>query len=278
MKTESDVMTTTALQSVLKQKPLGLVFDIDGTLSPIAPTPAEARLFPGIDTRLRELSRYAKIAILTGRAAKEGAAMVNVEGLTYFGTHGLEWCNGLPSPTNLVEIVPEAKAYIEPGNRIMDLAERELANEPGILIERKQLGGTIHYRLAPDKDHARQRILDVVEGPVEQAHMRLGYGKFIIEVLSPLKVNKGVALRSFAQKMDLRGVIFAGDDRTDLDAMEAVSELRQEGISGLSIAVQHHDTLPALLNQADLVVQGVEGMAATLQGILEYLKQLNGSL
>src|SRR5581483_7869291 len=102
------------LQTVVAQRPLGLVFDIDGTLSPIAPTSASARLYPGVVSLLEQAREHAHVAIMTGRAIIDGAAMVKVEGLTYIGTHGLEWSNGLPS-THPVEVVPEALASIEPG-------------------------------------------------------------------------------------------------------------------------------------------------------------------
>src|SRR5436305_2869917 len=101
------VTITDLLRSILAQRPLGLVFDIDGTLSPIAPTPAEAHLYPGVASLLEQARRYAHVAIITGRAVEDGAAMVNVEGLTYIGTHGLEWCDGLPS-SHPVQLLPEA--------------------------------------------------------------------------------------------------------------------------------------------------------------------------
>src|SRR6266480_3908648 len=83
------------IQTVLSQRPLGLAFDIDGTLSPIAPTPDEAQLYPGVLPLLEQAQKYAHIAILTGRSIDDGARMVNLDGLTYIGTHGLEWSEGL---------------------------------------------------------------------------------------------------------------------------------------------------------------------------------------
>src|SRR5437870_13555333 len=85
------------LQTILTQKPLGLVFDIDGTLSPIAPTPEEARLYPGVAPLLERARDHAHVAIMSGRAIVNGAAMVDADGLTYVGTHGQEWCDGLPT-------------------------------------------------------------------------------------------------------------------------------------------------------------------------------------
>src|SRR5260370_1105697 len=103
-----------SIQTILANQPLGLVFDIDGTLSPIAPTPAKAKLYPGVASLLEQAKRYAHVAIMTGRAIDDGAAMVNIEGLTYIGTHGAEWCEGLPTKYP-VRISAEALPYIEPG-------------------------------------------------------------------------------------------------------------------------------------------------------------------
>ncbi len=258
------------LQTVLSQRPLGLVFDIDGTLSPIAPTSASARLYPGVTSLLEQAREHAHVAIMTGRAIDDGAAMVNVEGLTYIGTHGLEWSDGLPS-THPVEVVPEALASIEPGKYLLDLVEQQLPNLPGVVVQRKRFGGSIHYRLATDPQATRQRILAILEQPARTVNMQLSEGKRIVEIRVPIAVDKGQALRRFTRRFDLRGVIFAGDDRTDLDAIREIARLRSDGLSALSIVVQHPDTLPELLEHADIVVQEVEGMVALLQEMVSML-------
>jgi trehalose 6-phosphate phosphatase len=93
-------------------------------------------------------------------------------------------------------------------------------------------------------------------------------------------VDKGQALRRFVRRFGLRGIVFAGDDRTDLYAMQEIERLRKDGIeeagsidtiAALAIAVQHPDTLPGILEHADIVVQGVEGMVALLREIVEEL-------
>ena len=208
---------------------------------------------------------------MTGRAIIDGAAMVKVEGLTYIGTHGLEWSDGLPS-THPVEVVPEALASIEPGKYLLDLVEQQLPNLPGVAVQRKRFGGSIHYRLATDPQVTRQRILAILEQPAREVNMQLSEGKRIVEIRVPIAVDKGQALRRFTQRFDLRGVIFAGDDRTDLDAIREIVRLRSEGhLSALSIVVQHPDTLPELLEHADIVVQEVEGMVALLQEMVSML-------
>ncbi len=63
-------------------------------------------------------------------------------------------------------------------------------------------------------------------------------------------------------------MLFAGDDRTDLYAMQALTQLSQSGMSVLSVGVQHSDTLPELLEQADIVVQDVAGMVQLLREVV----------
>lgn len=262
------------LEGVLSQRPLGLVFDIDGTLSPIAPTPDQAQLYPGVASLLVQARDHAHVAIMTGRAIDNGAAMVDVEDLTYIGSHGLEWSDGLPSK-NPVHIVPEALAYVKPGNILLDLAEQKLIKFPEIIVERKRIGGAIHYRLCPEPNQARQAIVALLEEPAHRMNMSLSEGKCVIEIKPSLRVNKGQALRQFVQRFKLHSVVFAGDDRTDLDAIMEIAQLRLNDIAAYSIAVQHVDSLHELLANADRAVKEVEGMFELLTDLVEALKKIN---
>ena len=259
------------LATVLAHSPPGLAFDIDGTLSPIAPTPDEARVYPGVLPLLERAKKYAHVAILTGRSIDDGAGILNMDGLTYIGTHGLEWSDGLPW-LHPVEMMPESLAYSEPGKYLLDLVEHHLSELPGVIVQRKRIGGTIHYRLAPDPLTTRQKLLSLLEQPAQQVHMKLSEGKLAVEIRVPLPVHKGWAIRTFLERYNLNAVIFAGDDRTDLDAVMEIGRMRAEGIAALSIVVQHHDTLPELLTQADIVVQGVPGMLDVLREIVTILE------
>ncbi|HEY7416399.1 MAG TPA: trehalose-phosphatase [Ktedonobacteraceae bacterium] len=259
---------THSLTSVLEQQRRGLVFDIDGTLSPIAPTPDQAHLYPGVAESLQQARQHAHVAIMTGRAIADGARIVNVEDVTYIGTHGLEWCDGLPT-THPIQLIPEAQQYVEPGRYLLNLVEQ--AQLPGVIVQYKNVGGSIHYRQAANPEQTRQRILALLEEAVRQAHMHMGEGKYVIEILPPLNVNKGIALRSYVQHFGLQGVFFAGDDRTDLNAMLEAEQLRREGLATYTVLVRHPDTLPEMLEHADEIVDGVEAMAVKLQAIVAQL-------
>jgi trehalose 6-phosphate phosphatase len=271
IKREALYMMAADLRTVLTRRPVGLVFDIDGTLSPIAPTPAEAHLYPGVASLLELARQYAHVAIITGRTVEDGAALVNVEGLTYIGIHGLEWCDGLPG-SHPVQLLPEALPYVKPGKYLLDLAQQQLSKLPGILVERKRVGGAIHYRLSENPEQARERILALLTEPAQQVNMRLSEGKRVVEVKTPLAADKGQALRRFVQRFGLQGVCFAGDDRTDLDAVREIPQLRQDGRAAIAVVVQHADTLPALLEHADIVVHEVEGMVKLLGEMVEFLR------
>ncbi len=256
---------------LLEQRPLGLVFDIDGTLSTLVRTPDEARLDPGVAELLEQARQYAHVAIITGRGVEDGARIVNIDGLTYIGTHGLEWSDGLP-PHHPVQLIPEALPYAEPGEYLLNYAEKELATLSGLIVQRKHVGGTLHYRLAPDPEQARAQIFAVMEEPARLVKMRLREGKRAVEILAPLSVNKGHALRRFVERYGLRGVLFAGDDRTDLDAILEAKRLRSEGLTALSVVVQYSDTIPELLEHADIKVQHVAGMVELLHEIVDELQ------
>ena len=94
----------------------------------------------------------------------------------------------------------------------------------------------------------------------------------MVEIQPPLRINKGEALREFARRFALHGVLFAGDDRTDLDALNALALLRANGLATLGIAVKHPDIPPELLQRADMVVEEVEGMVQLLREIVQNLE------
>jgi trehalose 6-phosphate phosphatase len=258
-------MLRTALLALMACHPRGLVLDIDGTLSPIAATPEEARLYPGMAELLQRLRRHARLAVLTGRSVATAAALVGVEGITYIGNHGLEWSPGQPAE-DAPTIPPGLERYREPARRLLEMAQ-QLALA-GLRVEYKSIGGTIHYRLCPDPQAARERILALLAAPAREAGLLLSEGKMAVEVRVP-GLNKGEALRLFVEHEQLCAAFFAGDDRTDLDAVEMLARLREQGLITLAVAVRHADTPELLLERADMVVEGVEGMYRLLSELAE---------
>ena len=79
------------VESFLALSPLGLITDIDGTISRPAPTPSEAQVSPICRNYLALLSKQIKlVAAISGRSAAKVREMVGLEDIVYIGNHGLE--------------------------------------------------------------------------------------------------------------------------------------------------------------------------------------------
>ncbi len=64
--------------------------------------------------------------------------------------------------------------------------------------------------------------------------------------------------------------MFIGDDTTDLDAFRELEKLREEGKLKeiLRVGVASEEGPPEIRAEADLVVEGVEGVGRLLKGLL----------
>ena len=87
----------------------------------------------------------------------------------------------------------------------------------------------------------------------------------VIEVRSP-GMDKGAVVRTLVEELDAGAFLFAGDDLGDLEAFEAVAELREQGLPTLLVC-SLSDEQSALLELADVVVKGPDG-------VLDLLRQL----
>ena len=267
----------TACLEVLRQKPSAVVTDIDGTISAIAPTPAEAMVDPGATAALALLvERLAAVAVVSGRAPQDGAAMVGLPELIYVGNHGLERiARGTPWTH---PVAAAAQPAIAAALAEIESAARAEGDVPWLLIENKGVTGTIHYRLAPDQTAAAALLEPLARAAAERHGLRLTLGRMIFEVRPALAVNKGTAIRDLAQDLALRGIVFFGDDVTDVDAFRALRELREAGEAAtLRVGVLGPDTSPAVLAEIDISVSGVPACAATLIALAARLADAEGA-
>jgi trehalose 6-phosphate phosphatase len=249
---------------VLRQTPSAVITDIDGTISEIAPTPAEAMVDPGAKAALARLvERLAAVAVVSGRAPQDGVSMVGLPELTYVGNHGLERiARGTPWTH---PVAAAAQPAIAAALAEVESAARAVTDVPWLLVENKGVTGTIHYRLAPDQIAAAALLEPLARAAANRHGLRLTSGRMIFEVRPELAVNKGTAIRDLAQDLGLRGIVFFGDDVTDVDAFRALRELREAGEAAtLRVGILGPDTSPAVLAEIDMSLYGVAACAATL--------------
>ena len=214
---------------MLAAAPAGLLTDLDGTLAPIVAVPGEARPVPGAVRALGSLAgRLAVVGVVSGRSASDARRLLGEEAgpLLVIGNHGLEWLEaGAEAPTEDPALAP-ARALVAAGLEGMP-------SDDGITVEDKGLSATIHYRQAPDPDVARGRILRALTHV--PAGLEIREGRRSVELRPAGLGDKGSAARRVVERFGLRGLIVAGDDRTDLDMFSAARDLVAAG--GLRTAI-----------------------------------------
>jgi trehalose 6-phosphate phosphatase len=208
-----------------------IFLDVDGVLAPIVPRPEDARVSGETRAELRRLVHsYALVACVSGRAGEDAGAIVGVPELTFVGNHGLE---------------------LEPGAEEWSSRLRTLLQEAAWpRTEDKGLTAALHYRDAPDEAAARLE-LDAIAERARAAGFVARYGRKVLELVPPLRANKGTAVHRLLEERGLQRALYAGDDTTDLDAFAALEGLEV----GIRVAVASAEGPLELRQRADIVLQ-----------------------
>ncbi len=255
---------------MLERRPFGFFTDVDGTISPLAATPQAAVISPRAKLLLRSLAALTHVIIISGRTLVDVRRMVGLRGVTYVGSHGLAmWIDGRE----------ELDGSVRPYVRLAQQAMQELAplrRIGGVLFEEKGTGIAIHYRMARDGEEARASILRGIAAAGSAAHFDLLEGVRVVELRPRLGINKGTSVRSLVNRFRLEGLIYTGDDLTDIEAFEAVRDLRSGGrIDGISVAARHAETTAEVEASADFALDSVTGV----EGLLSYcVRALGGTV
>jgi trehalose 6-phosphate phosphatase len=253
-----------SVKGLLKQSPFGLITDVDGTISETAPTPQEAKVNPLCRHYLSELcSRVPLVAAISGRSVAQVRDMVGVGGMVYVGNHGLEiWAEG---KSELAEGAADYPAVIA---AVIEELSRRLPME-GLRIEDKRLTASIHYRLHPAPDEAKEAILTALRQSPQARGLRVIPERKAIDILPPA-ASKGAAVADLMKRYRLRAGLYLGDDFTDIDAFRAVrAAARGRGFQGFAIGVISQEMPENFMAEADFTLNGVSDVAR----FLEWLSQ-----
>jgi trehalose 6-phosphate phosphatase len=264
---------TRAVQSALLSEALAplraepdhtaILLDIDGTLAPIVDHAADASVPEATRQQLIELARrYGVVACVSGRRASEARAMVALGSISYLGSHGAEllragWTEAVLDPR-----------LAEWARRIEEFARA--ADTPALRRSRVRLEdkGTIvafHWRGAPDEAAAMEAV-EAIAADAEAAGLGTHWGRKVLEVRPPVKIDKGAGIEEFLRDSDVRAALYAGDDTTDLDAFSGLTRMIQDGRldHSVRVGVRSNDGPDAVCEAADLVVDGTEGVRGLL--------------
>jgi len=255
---------------VLDFAPSALLSDFDGTLSAMAPTPEAAHLHPDLVDILPVLAGQDLLfGIVTGRAVADVRAKLGLDDMLYVGNHGLEWVeNGEyrahPAGVAAEQAISQALEVIEQDLQAVD---RDLS---AMIFEDKRYSAAIHYRLVPDVESSEAEIAAITQRRADEFGLRMTTGKMEVELRPTAEVSKGSAVEELVASRGLKGVVFLGDDITDIDGFDAVTRLREAGTlaAGLSVGVISADAHPSIAEHADLTVRSVEDIVAILAGVV----------
>lgn len=244
-----------------------MLLDVDGTLAPIVRYAEEAHVPESTRSLLIEIARrYAVVACVSGRRASDARRIVSIGTISYLGSHGTELLRaGWSEPA----LDPAVRDW---GRRIQTFGREADTPELGRLRVRIEDKGSIvafHWRGAPDEDAARAAI-DTIAARAEQAGLRTHWGRKVLEVRPPVRMDKGAGIVAFLADMELDAAVYVGDDVTDLDAFRGLAELHAEGRlrDVLRVCVGSEEGPTELAQEADLVVDGPDGVRVLLEGLL----------
>ena len=232
-----------AVERLSEAPELAAIFlDVDGTLAPIAPRPEDARVPHETRAGVERLAkRYALVACISGRTGDDARRMVDVDGVRYVGSHGLE-------------LAPETDRWRD--------EIHSFASGVDWPVEDKGLTVSFHYREAADEGEALEYLERVAE-QARQAGLIPRFGRKVLEIRPPVHADKGTAVEELLAEAGLRRALYAGDDTTDLDGFRALDGLEV----GVRVAVSSDEAPGELVRSADIVV-------ASPAELLELLRRL----
>jgi trehalose 6-phosphate phosphatase len=241
-----------------------ILTDVDGTLAPIVERPELAAVPARASALLERLDeRYGLVACISGRRAEEARRLVGVSSIAYAGNHGLELLLGGNGP----RLDPKLAGRERDATRfVADLDAGTLA-EAGLRLEDKGPIQALHWRGATDEDAAAS-LAEEIAAAAEGDGLAPRRGRKVLE-LRPPGGGKDAAVTSLLDGRGLRAAVYAGDDRTDLDAFRRLRELREQGEleTAVCVGIASPEGPPELPDEADLTVNGLAGWLAILESL-----------
>jgi trehalose 6-phosphate phosphatase len=201
-----------------------LMLDMDGTLIDLAPTPDAVVVQSGLPETVATLrdALGGALAIVTGRPIETVDRLFGDAPGAVAGEHGGAVRRAPGDPVERPDLPSPPVAWLE-------AAEALVGAFPGALLERKERGFALHYRLASDEagpvfHAALSALLEANPGfQLHPAHM--------LWEVRPVGADKGGAVVTLMQRAPFAGrlPVFIGDDVTDEDGMREARKLGGAG-------------------------------------------------
>ncbi len=204
---------------------VALFLDVDGTLVDIAATPEAVVVAPGLPDLLIRLQQQLQgaVAIISGRPIIQIDELLHPFSGSAAGEHGVAIRYGDGTSE-------EAVAGLAVPEEWRTALGTAATHWPGVRVEPKPHGVTVHYRLAPDRGNEVWRL---VRGLVPEDHprFRLLPAREAVEI-GLRAASKGQAVERLMKQAAFHGrkPIYVGDDFTDEAGISAAQELGGIGL------------------------------------------------
>ncbi|MBD8204963.1 trehalose-phosphatase [Microbacterium sp. CFBP 8790] len=248
-----------AIEAVATTETLLVALDFDGTLSPLVDEPLTARMTAGARAVVDELAALPRttVALVSGRTLADLRVIAehgDDSPIWLAGSHGAEF--RMPGEQTTVSSDAAADTADETALRDRLTAEiaRAVAEIPGVRIEPKQYGLGVHTRTADagGAEAARAAADRLVQAQAPTWRRRTGHD--ILEY-SFRHEGKDSAVRHLRERLGATGVLFAGDDVTDEDALASLEP------GDLGVRVGGGETVAAL------TVSDIDGFVEVLETV-----------
>jgi trehalose 6-phosphate phosphatase len=255
-----------ALLGPLRAEPgrAAVLTDIDGTLAPIVIEPGTATVSDEARELLAALAdRYAVVGCVSGRRAAAARDLVGVGEIAYAGNHGLE----LLLPGDAEPRLDASLAGRE--NQAADYLARldgDALGAAGLRREDKGPIQALHWRGAADESAAEARAREIA-AEAGRAGLDARWGRKVLELRPAGGGGKDAAVAALLAGADVASAVYAGDDRTDLDAFRRLRDLAERGDleRAVCVGVVSDEGPTEIGAEADLTTEGPDGWVGMLR-------------
>jgi trehalose 6-phosphate phosphatase len=245
-----------------------ILTDFDGTLAPIVARADDAALPPEArEILVRLIDRYGLVGAVSGRRAADVRARIGLDRIAYAGNHGLEVLlpgESEPSPDpSLAGREREAAEFIA-------TIEPERFAEAGVWVEDKGPIQALHWRGAADDARAEAGAREIA-AEAGRAGLEPRWGRKVLELRPVGGGGKDAAVASLLADEGLDRVVYAGDDRTDVDAFRRLGEMREAGelVAAVRVGVLSAEGPKEIAAESDVTVDGPAGWIRILDWLAE---------
>lgn len=246
-----------------------VLLDIDGTLAPIVRHATDAHVPEATRTLLIEIAkRYRLVGCISGRRATSARQIVAIGSIAYVGNHGGEL---LRAGATQSEVDPELARWVERIHKFTAHAYSAEHQRLRVRIEDKYSIAAFHWRGAPDEVAAASAVREIA-ARAEAEGFAVHWGRKVLEVRPPVVLDKSLGIGALLSGSvpAFGAALYVGDDTTDLDAFRGLRGLVEAGTLGRAfcVAVSSEEAPRELIEQADLTIDGTDGVRRLLQALL----------